>query len=153
MEKTAELLLKAWNSIKSGSLTIELAQNICIAKVSIDTNNFQLDIFEPKNSLLQALKTFIQTKSAQFAIPELAELEKLSKKEKLSSLKVLLKTLEPYAEKLSLQNKNFVLKYRGKEILVIGANAKAPLLKFIGLEKIALPNKLALLKFIKELKI
>ncbi|MEW6069804.1 MAG: hypothetical protein AB1485_04230, partial [Candidatus Thermoplasmatota archaeon] len=60
--------------------------------------------------------------------------------------------LEPYAERLAAQNKNFVLKYKGKEILVLGSKAKAPLLKFLDIENIAISHKLAFLKFIKELK-
>jgi hypothetical protein len=154
MEKLAKLMLGAWNSIKSGSLAVELAQNSALVKISIDSRKFQVDIIEPKAELLQALKAFIPIRelSAKFGVAQFEEIEKLSVKEKWNNLKLLLKSLEAYAQKLSLQNKNFVLKYKGKDILVIGSDARAGLLKLIGIEKIALPHRLAFLKFIKEMK-
>lgn len=146
--KLVRALITAWNRVKEGSLTAELEQAQKILEVKLTPTNLELDLLEPKNSLVQSFKNIIVLTALLPAVPKL---EKLRVKEKLAQLKEILSALEPLAAELASENKIFILKSKKKELLKLGSGASSPALRMLGINNLAVPHKFALLKFIKEL--
>ncbi len=149
MKEKLDILLDAWGTISAGSLSAEIAQECNIADFYIDSETVVVNIEEPKSQLIQFFRS-VGASTAEYKIPEQNRKRSLFLKEEREMIKKFISRFQPVANRLAAQNKTFVLKYKNREILRLGHDAHAHVLRALGIENIDIPNKLAALKFIKE---
>lgn len=148
MKEKLDILLDAWGTIRAGSFSAEIAQECNIADFYIDSKTVVVNIDEPKSQLLQFFRNV--STSTEHKPPEQNGKKSLFLKEEREMIKKFISRFQPVANRLAAQNKTFVLKYKNREILILGHDAHAHVLRALGIENIDIPNKLAALKFIKE---
>ena len=144
------MVFQAWNLITDGSMSAELQQEKDIVRLSLDPNVFSVDIEDAKHPLILALKDmgYSLKKTSDTGVTK-------EKTPKLGWGKKIFGTLhkiQGVASLLAENKKTFVLKHKNKEILRMGDNSHSVFLSFLGIRHIHVPSKVALLRFLMEIR-
>jgi hypothetical protein len=144
------MVFQAWNLITDGSMSAELQQEKDIVRLSLDPNVFSVDIEDAKHPLILALKDmgYSLKKTSDTGITK-EETPKLGWGKKIFGM---LHKIQGVADVLAENKKTFVLKHKNKEILRMGDNAHSIFLSFLGIRHIQVPSKIALLRFLMEIR-
>jgi len=121
--------------IKNGSLEIALT-NIFSLGISRDYITINIENIKTLKEIMEA----VSSKSANKKLKSFLE--------KIEDLKIFLSEASKIAEILVNNRKTFILKYKGKEVLIVGYDARGG----IFLKNIKITDKLALIKMLNEFK-
>jgi len=143
------IVFQAWNLITDGSMSAELQQEKDIVRLSLDPNVFSVDIEDAKHPLILALKDmgYILKKTSDTGVTK-EETPKLGWGKKIFGT---LHKIQDAANTLAENKKTFILKHKGKELLKIGEGASS-LLPVLRKKHIQIPNKIAMLRFLMEIR-
>ncbi|MDI6917242.1 MAG: hypothetical protein QMC80_05545 [Thermoplasmatales archaeon] len=143
-------VFQAWNLITDGSMSAELRQEKDIIGLSIDSNVFSVDIGDAKHPIILALKNmgYSLKKKPDAGITK----EKTPKLNWGKKIFGMLHKIQGIADVLAENKKTFVLKHRNKEILRIGDKSESVSLRILGFRHIQIPSKIALLRFLMEIR-
>ena len=144
------MVFQAWNLITDGSMSAELQQEKDIVRLSLDPNVFSVDIEDAKHPLILALKDmgYSLKKTSDTGVTK-------EKTPKLGWGKKIFGTLhkiQGVASLLAENKKTFVLKHKNKEILRMGDKSESISLRILGFRHIQIPSKIALLRFLMEVR-
>ncbi len=145
-----DLFFKSWNLINSGSLEVEVAQEKNIANVNLDKDTVIVDVKDARYPLISALKNI--NYGIEIESREDKKVKKSSISDKKDKIKNLLNRVGDIASLLAENNKTFVLKHKGKELVKIGEDTKS-LIPSLKKRHIQIPNKIRLILFLKEISI
>lgn len=143
------MVFQAWNLITDGSMSAELQQEKDIVRLSLDPNVFSVNIEDAKHPLILALKDmgYSLKKTSDTGVTK----EKTPKLGWGKEIFAMFHKIQGVASLLAENKKTFVLKHKGKELLKIGEGASS-LLPVLRKKHIQIPNKIALLRFLMEIR-
>ena len=144
------MVFQAWNLITDGSVTAELKQEKDIVRLSIDSHAASVDIEDAKHPIILALKDmgYSLKKTLDTGVTK-EETPKLGWGKKIFGT---LHKIQGAANTLAENKKTFILKHKNKEILRMGNNSHSVFLSFLGIRHIHVPSKVALLRFLMEIR-
>ncbi len=144
------LFFKSWNLISSGSLDMEIKQETNVAKITLSKDSLFVDVEDPRHPLISVLKNI--NYGIEIESREGKKVKKSSITDKKDKIKNLLNRAGDIASLLAENNKTFVLKHKGKELIKMGKDTKS-LIPPLRKRHIQIPNKLRLILFLRELSI
>ena len=144
------IVFQAWNLITDGSMSAELRQEKDIIGLSLDPNVFSVDIEDAKHPIILAIKDigYSLKKKPDAGVTK----EKTPKLGWGKEIFGMLHKIQGTASLLAENKKTFVLKHKNKEILRMGDNSHSVFLSFLGIRHIHVPSKVALLRFLMEIR-
>ncbi|MBU4256318.1 MAG: hypothetical protein L6265_02525, partial [Thermoplasmatales archaeon] len=144
------IVFQAWNLITDGSMSAELQQEKDIVRLSLDPNVFSVDIEDVKHPIILALKDMghILKKTSDTGVTKEETPKPGGKTKKIFDM---LHKIQGAANTLAENKKTFILKHKGKELLKIGEGAIS-LLPVLRKKHIQIPNKIAMLRFLMEIR-
>ncbi len=144
------MVFQAWNLITDGSVSAELKQEKDIVRLSIDSHAASVDIEDAKHPIILALKDmgYSLKKTLDTGVTK-EETPKLGWGKKIFGT---LHKIQGVADVLAENKKTFILKHKNKEILRMGNNSHSIFLSFLGIRHIHVPSKIALLRFLMEIR-
>lgn len=143
-----DLFFKSWNTITDGSVDIKVEQEKSVVGIILDKNTLFVDIKDPGHPLLSALKNITHGIGIEGGEGKKAKKSIIS--DKKDRIKNLLSKAGDIAGVLAENNKTFVLKHKGKELLKLGRDAKS-LIPFLRKRHIQVSSKTGLLLFLMRI--
>jgi|GEM_PF-2137618 len=144
------MVFQAWGLITDGSMSVELKQEKDIIGLSLDPSVFSMNIGDAKHPIFLALKDigYSLKKKPDAGVTK----EKILKLGWGKKIFAMLHKIQGVASLLAENKKTFVLKHKNKEILRMGDKSESVSLRILGFKHIQIPSKVALLRFLMEIR-